>query len=349
MEMKKSRLLLMPLLLAVAIAAAGCGGGGSKSVPADAVAVVGSTAIPKTSFTDLMNIATVNVKAHGQAAPKVGTAAYTQLRDQAVSFLVDEEELQQEGQKIGVTVTQKDVANRLKLIRTTYFKGSEKKLEAAVKIPYGTVDQFVTYNLRYQLLGEALKAKVTSNVKVSKTDAKRYYDQNKASFTTPQTREVRHILLTTKSQADMIERKLKSGASFDALAKKYSKDPGSAQQGGKLCVAHGNTAGACIQTLTPFDKAAFSLKTHEISAPVHTVDGWHVIQALSAIRPAHTQTFAEAESQIELNLASQKKDLAWSNWLAKVKKDYAGKVAYQTSYAPPATTTPSVPAPTTTG
>ena len=77
--------------------------------------------------------------------------------------------------------------------------------------------------------------------------------------------------------------------------KQYSKDTGSAAQGGKLCVAHGGTSGACSQTVAPFDKAAFSLKTNEISQPVKSVYGWHVIQALGPVKAAHTQTFAAGQ------------------------------------------------------
>ena len=166
---------------------------------------------------------------------------------------------------------------------------------------------------------------------------------------TPQTREVRHILVNSKSLAQQIETKLKNGESFASLAKKYSKDTGSAQQGGKLCVAHGGSSGACQQTVPPFDKAAFSLKTNKVSQPVHSQFGWHVIQALSPVKPAHTQTFKEVESQIQASLAQQKKQTAWTAWLTKLKNDFKGKVAFQTGYAPVTTTTPTTPAPTTTG
>jgi parvulin-like peptidyl-prolyl isomerase len=350
MEMKTRFLLLFVPLALVAVLAAGCGGGGgSGSVPADSIAKVGSTPITKSTFNALLTVAFARFKAQGQAAPKVGTPAYTQLRDQAVSFLVQEEELQQEGTKLGVTVSQKDIDDRLAQIRQTYYHGSETKLEAALKKDDITLAELEQYNLRPALLSEKLEAKVTSDVKVSNADAQKYYTQNKASFTTPQTREVRHILVNSKSLAQQIETKLKNGESFASLAKKYSKDTGSAQQGGKLCVAHGGSSGACQQTVPPFDKAAFSLKTNKVSQPVHSQFGWHVIQALSPVKPAHTQTFKEVESQIQASLAQQKKQTAWTAWLTKLKNDFKGKVAFQTGYAPVTTTTPTTPAPTTTG
>ena len=350
----KTRLLLVPaLLFTIAGLAAGCGGGGSASVPADAVATVDSTPITRSDFDSLMSVAFARYKSQGQPTPKVGTTAYAQLRDQAVGYLVNEEELQQEAQKLGVTVTDQDVAKYLDTIKKTYYKGSEQKLEAALKKDGITLAELEKYNIRPTLLSQKLQKKVTSTASVSTSDAKRYYDQNKASFGTPAetTRSVRHILVDKKSLADQLEQKLKNGASFAALAKQYSKDTGSAQQGGKLCVAHGGSSGACNQTVPPFDKAAFSLKKNEISQPVKSVNGWHIIQALGPVKKtaAKTQPFSQVESQIKLNLSQQKKQLAWSNWLAKVKKDYQGKVTYQTGYTPATTTTPTVPAPTTTG
>jgi foldase protein PrsA len=280
----------------------------------------------------------------------VGTAAYSQLRDQAVTFLVQEEELQQEADKLGVSVSQSDLNKRLALITKTYYKGSTAKLNAALKKDDITVAQLEQYNLKPTLLSEKLNAKVTKDVTVSSSDAQKYYNQNKTSFSQPETREVRHILVNSKGLALQIEAKLKAGQDFAKLAKKYSKDTGSAQQGGKLCVAHGGSSGSCIQTVPPFDKAAFSLKTGQTSAPVKSQYGWHIIQALQPIKPAHTQSFKEVEAQIKSNLEQQQKQTAWTNWLAKVKKDYEGKVHYQTGYAPATTTTPTIPTtPTTTG
>jgi foldase protein PrsA len=350
MEMKtRLPFLLLAIALVALLAACGGGGGGTGPVPSDAVAEVGSTPVTKTDFNGLMTVACARYKSQGQPCPQVGTPTYTSLRDSAVSFLVQQVELTQEAQKLGVTVTQKDIDQMLKQITQASFQGSQKKLDAALKKDDITLPLLEQFELRPRLLGQKLQAKVTSNVKVSSAAALKYYNANKASFTTPKTREVRHILVNSKSLANTIEGKLKNGASFAVLARKYSKDTGSAAQGGKLCVAHGGSSGACQQTVAPFDKAAFSLKTNELSQPVHSVYGWHIIQPLGPVKPAHIQTFAQVKSQIQANLAAQQKNTVWQAWFAKLAKDFKGKVAYQTGYAPATSTTPTTPAPTTTG
>jgi foldase protein PrsA len=344
MEMKtRAPFLLLALALVAALAA--CGGGGSSgSVPTDSIAKVGSTTITKATFNGLMSVAFARYKAQGQPQPKFGTPTYTSLRDSAVNFLVQQAELQQEADKLGVSVTQKDIDKQVETIKKTYYQGSEKKFEDALKKDDITLAQLEQYELRPNLLGQKLQSKVTADVKVSDAAAQKYYDANKTSFTTPKTREVRHILVNSKSLGQKIENQVKNGGNFAKLAKKYSKDTGSAAQGGKLCVAHGGQSGACQQTVAPFDKAAFSLKTNEVSL-VHSQFGWHVIQPIAAVKPAHTQTFAEVKSQIQANLASQQKQSEWTKWLAKMQDDFKGKVSYATGYQPATTTS----AATTTG
>ena len=78
-----------------------------------------------------------------------------------------------------------------------------------------------------------------------------------------------------------------------------------------------------------------------------SVYGYHIIQALGPVTPAHTQSFNQVKAQIQANLAQQQKQTAWQSWLAKMAKDFKGKVAYQVNYQPATTTTPTTPAATT--
>lgn len=337
--MKSPRLFLVPIVLAaLAALAAGCGGGGSSgSVPADAVAVVGSQTISKTDFNELMSAAQGEDKAKGQAPPKVGTAQYTQLRDQAVGYLVQAAEFQQEGQKLGVTVTQKDIDARIQSFEKQY--GGKKKFLAAVKSTGLTLSQ-VELLQRVNLLGSKLYTKVTSTAKASKAAAKSYYDKNKSSYTTPAqtTRSVRHILVNSKSQAEQLYTRLKNGANFAALARKYSTDTGSAKNGGKLTAVKG-------QLVPQFQTVAFKLKTGAISTPVHSQYGWHIIQALGPVKhtPAQVQPFSKVASSIEQNLLQTKQNSLWQAWVTKLNKDFKGKIHYQTGYLPATATTSTTP------
>jgi foldase protein PrsA len=345
MEMK-TRLCLLSLSVVLVALLAACGKGGSSGpVSADSVARVGSTNITKASLNSVINYAIAISKSQGQPAPKVGTPAYTTLRDQAVAFLVNNEEYRQESQKLDVSVTTQDLNKQVSLIEKTRFNGSKKKLDDALKKSGITLSQLEQYNIEPNLLLQKIQAKVTASAKVTDADARKYYDKNKASFSTPAetTRSVRHILVSTKSKAEQLETKLANGANFAVLAKKYSQDTGSAQLGGKLTAVKG-------QLLKPFQDVAFTIDTGKVSQPVHTVDGWHIIQALGPVKntPAHVQSFATVKSEIETNLTQQQQSTAWQSWLAKVAKDYKGKVAYQTGYAPATTTTPTTPAPPTT-
>jgi foldase protein PrsA len=339
--MKTLRFLALPLLLVAALLVAGCGGGGPKSVPSNSVAVVGGDTITKAQFAALLLSAKASYQSRGTAFPKAGTAAYKSLQDQAITYLVQESELEQKAKDLGITITDKDVQTRLQQIKKQYFGGSESKYRAQLK-KQGLSEPELLRELRAQILSERLYAKVTSNVKVTDAAVASYYALHKSTYGTAASRDVRHILVNNKALADQIEAQLKNGGSFAALAKKYSKDPGSAANGGKLTVSKG-------QTVPQFDKVAFSLKTGAISPPVHSQYGWHIIQALSAVRAAKVTPLSSVKESIRTTLLQTKKTTAMTNWVNGVKKDFAKKVAYQAGYAPAATGTTSTATATTTG
>jgi foldase protein PrsA len=344
MDMKTLRFLPLPLLLAVALLVAGCGGSSTKTVPQDAVAVVGSNTITKAQYDDLLASAKRTYKARKTAFPKVGTSAYKSLSDQAVTYLVQEAELEQKAKDLGISVTAKDVTTRIDQIKQQYYGGSQKKYEAALK-QQGLTETQLEQDLHAQLLAQRIYDKVTAGVTVGDSAVQAYYKAHASTYTTPKTREVAHILVGSKSQAQKLEQQLKGGADFAALAKKYSKDTGSAADGGKLCVAHGSSTadGSCSQTVAPFDKASFSLQTGAVSDPVHSTYGWHIIKAVGPVKPAHTTPLAQVKQQIHDNLLSTKKTKKMQAWVDDLKKEYASKVSYQSGYAPASTdTTPSV-------
>jgi parvulin-like peptidyl-prolyl isomerase len=338
--MRQLKLLPVLLLLAAAFLVAGCGGGGKQSVPANAVAVVGEDTITKTQFNDLLSGAKRTYAARKTPFPKAGTTQYKALQDQAMQYLVQQSELEQRAKTLDVAVTDKDVADRLKQIKTQYFGGSETRYKQQLK-QQGLTEEQIKKDLHAQILSEKLYNKVTADVKVTDSDVQKYYDSHKSTYEQKASRDVRHILVNTKKLADDIEAQLKAGGDFAALAKKYSKDPGSAAQGGKLTVSKG-------QTVPPFDKAAFSLKTNEISKPVKTTYGWHIIEALGPVKPAKQTPLKDVKEQIRQQLLQTKKTDTMTKWVDGVKKDFAKDIAYQTGYVPLNTSTGTTTAPTTT-
>jgi parvulin-like peptidyl-prolyl isomerase len=336
--MRLLRFLPVALLLAIVLVAAGCGGGSAK-VGSDSVAAVGSDQITKSEFNFLIAGAKSQALAAKATFPKPGTADYKTLQDKAMAYLVQEKELEQKGKDLGVEVTDADVDKQIAQIKKQYFGGSEKAFQAQLKQQGFTLPLLKIYQ-RGNLLSDKLYNKITGDAKVSDAEIQKYYNENKTQYTKVESRDVRHILVNSKAKADDLEAQLKAGGDFAALAKKFSKDTLSAVKGGKLTIEKG-------KTVAEFDKAAFALKTNEISPPVHTQYGWHIIQALSAVKPASTQPLSAVKETIRQNLLSQKKTDLFQKWLDGVKKDYEKSVHYATGYTPE-TTTAATTAPTAT-
>jgi parvulin-like peptidyl-prolyl isomerase len=323
----KARFFFLPLVFTVVLVA-GCGGGGSASLASDDVATVGDQHIKKGSFTQLMDQACRSFKAQGRKCPKAGSTDYSTIKNQAITLLVQQAEREEKAHDMGVKVDDKAVDKRLEQIKKQYFGGSEKRYKQQLK-KQGLSDEQVRRDIRAQLISEAVFKKVTDDVKVSSSAVHDYYVQHPQLYAQQQSRDVRHILVKTKPLADRIYTELKGGADFAKLAKKYSNDPGSKSQGGKLTVSKG-------QTVPPFDKVAFSLKTNELSKPVKTQYGWHIIQALSAIKPRKTTPEKQVSDSIKQQLIQQKKNEAMTSWVNGLTKDFCkgDKVKYQVGYKP---------------
>jgi foldase protein PrsA len=326
--MKRSLMLAAAALAALTVVAAGCGD--TDEVPSDAAAVVDGTPIQKSTVQDLLQRTEKTYKAQKRQFPKQGTSEYQSLRTQAVAFLVQREEYAREADKLGVEITDAQIQKKIDEVRKQYFGGDQKKFEQGLKEQSYSIAA-LRQDARADLVNAGIYKDITADVKVSDGEAQQYYDQNIDRYRVADSREVRHILVKTKAEADKLRGELENGADFAALAKQHSEDPGSKEQGGKLTVSKG-------QTVEAFDKAAFSLDTNEISEPVKTQYGYHIIQPLSDVKKGSVTPFTKARTEIKAQLLEQKKSDAVSAWVSKVEKAYMGKVQYATGYEPPETT-----------
>lgn len=154
-------------------------------------------------------------------------------------------------------------------------------------------------------------AALEKGITLSEADVRAYYDQNASRLSGNEERRASHILLTVApgaSAADKAAVKARAEAllvqirqapeSFAELAKANSQDPGSAANGGDLDFF---SRGAMVK---PFEDAAFSLKKDEVSAPVETEFGYHLIK-LTDVKAPKTKPFEEMRAQIEEDLRKQ--------------------------------------------
>jgi len=268
---------------------------------------------------------------------------------------VQQTDLKVGAQQLGVSVSSGDVDKKLAELQKTYFPSKKKgvafdqaKYQKALK-DQGITETELKQNIAEQLREQKVYDKVTSSVKITNADIAKYYNQNKKTlYTTPESRHVRHILVPKKALATQLYQQLgKSGdKDFAKLAKKYSKDPGSAVRGGDLGSITKN------QRAPPFDKVAFAIQEGIVSRPVKTQFGYHLIEALGPVKAAHARKLdAALKTQIRQQLGQSKKQKAFFDWYQKLKKDLDTKTDYATGYAPPPTTSTatSTAAGTTTG
>ena len=123
-----SRLVLALCALTFALVLAGCGSG-SDEVPANAVAVVDGEEIAKSDYDGLIAQAKKSYTNQKREFPKAGSQEFQTLKNQAVQFLVQREQFEQEAADMDVEVTEKQVDERLEQIQKQYFGGDKKKYE----------------------------------------------------------------------------------------------------------------------------------------------------------------------------------------------------------------------------
>lgn len=147
--------------------------------------------------------------------------------------------------------------------------------------------------------------------KISDEDVKKQYEAGADAFKHPAQVHARHILRLVPANAPQeaadralaeikaIQAQIKAGANFEALAKKNSQDPGSAPKGGELPWF---AEGAMVK---PFEDAALALKPGQVSEPVRTQFGWHLIK-VEGNRPAGKVPFEEVAGEIKKRLAEER-------------------------------------------
>ena len=198
--------------------------------------------------------------------------------------MVQETLLMQYAKSNNLTVSDAEIDTRENQLKANFPSGAwDEMLKAR-----GLTEADVRNALREQLILDKALAK---DVTISPTAVKQYFDKNRATFDKPEQVTARHILVPNLAEAQKVEADLKGGQSFATLAKKYSTDPGSKDKGGELGSFRKG------QMVPAFDKYAFSAPINQISPPIKSPFGYHIIEVESRT-PGQKASLAAATPQI---------------------------------------------------
>jgi len=267
---------LLPLMLVCLLT---CSAGAQPEVLDRVVAIVGKEPILLSDLTDKVNFYVFNNKIDPRTPG---------LQHEVLDMMINEKLLITKAMEdTNITVTEDEVTNELDAViaqRVQQF-GSEQRVEQAYGMPISRMKREYRDDMKKQLMASKLQQLKLSKITVSKREVEEFYAQYKDSLPrVPEEFELYHIVKTptvgkamrarTLALANALIDSLHGGADFADLARRYSQDQGTAQGGGDLPFVRRG------EFVKEFEEAAFALKVHQISAPIETKFGIHIIEML---------------------------------------------------------------------
>ncbi|MGO8839147.1 MAG: peptidylprolyl isomerase [Limisphaerales bacterium] len=279
--------------------------------------------IKRSELDEVMTSLKSNAAARGQTIPP---AQLAQIEGQLLNQLMQIQLLLQKAtdadRSNGVQKTDMQISNLLAQA------GSQEALDRRLKAVGMTMPELRSKMTQEGTAQSALTREL--NVTVTDAEVKQFYNDHPVDFEQPEMVHVRHILLMTidpvthtpltadqqktkQKQADDLLKRIRGGGDFAALAKQYSEDPGSKDNGGDL------PAFPRGQMVPEFEAAAFSMTNNQVSDVITSQYGYHIIQLLGKT-PAKTMDFATATPRIKDYLVLQKSEKLAPAYLDKLKK-----------------------------
>lgn len=338
---RAGRLALLPFLLLGGLVSAGLVFAGCDSdLPQGAIAQVGTNLVSEDEFNRLK----AAYEAAGRAPKKDRQPEkYKSFERGLAEYLVTLEILRQEAPALKVTVTEAEVRAEMERMKKMFL--GEEEFEGALKAHGLTLEQ-LTQSLREGLLIERMKAAVAGDMTVSEEEAQAYYEAHKSEYVEQESREVRHILISpfakamdgtvatsatqqewdaAKVEAERARSEIQNGSNFVTVVEKYSDDEATSGSGGVLGAV---TRGLMVPA---FEVVVFSLQAGEISQPVKTQYGYHVIE-VTDITPERQLAYDQVKENIKAALLEARQTEAWEQWLALAQTRLG--VQYLADYRP---------------
>lgn len=283
MNFKVSKVLLIGLIAVSAIGFTGC-----TQTQKEVVAKVNDVEITKDEL-------------YNQLVAQNGEAALNALI--AEKIMVAEVEAKE------ITVTDEEIQENINEM-TDYYGGEEEMNNALTQynLTLDDMKENITTNLQLQKVLEPY-------VEITDEEIQEYFTTNKEYLDQAEEVKASHILVETKETADEVKEKLNGGADFADLAKEYSTDTSNSQSGGSLGYFGKG------QMVAEFDEKAFSMKVDEISDPIQTQVGYHIIK-VEDHKEAKEATLDEVKEDIRKSIFQDKMGDAYNTWFTEMLEQY---------------------------
>ncbi len=227
----------------------------------------------------------------------------------ALDVLITNKLIELEADKQKITVSDEEVEEELATLAESY--GGETALEEAVVATGMTMDDVRDDIINY-IKTEKL---IEPRIEITDEELQTYFDENKDTFATAEQVQASHILVADEATANEVKSKLDAGEDFSELAKEYSTDTTTAESGGDLGYFSSG------DMVAEFEEVAFALGVNEISAPVKTEYGYHIIKVVDH-QEAKEANFEESKEEITDTLMNDKMSTEYTVWLEELKEEY---------------------------
>lgn len=228
---------------------------------------------------------------------------------ETVNQLITDKIVELEADKEGIKVTDKEIQKEIDILAESY--GGEETLKEQLKASGSSLADLKQDIVVYLHTKKLVEPRIT----VTDDEISAYFEQNKDQFAQEGQVEASHILVEDKKTAEKVEKELAAGGDFAELATKYSTDAGTKEKGGSLGYFG---KGSMVEE---FEDVAFNMSVNEISEPVKTEYGYHIIK-VTGEKKAKKANLEDSKSEIKEALLNNKLQEEYAVWLEEVKKDY---------------------------
>jgi len=236
-------------------------------------------------------------------------ALRSQYGAEMLNTLIDNKIIELEAKKEDITVSDDAIKAEYDELVESY--GGEDVLQETLDANGLTKDS-VQDNIRMYLL---TKNVIANSIDISDEELKQYFEENKDDYNQQEQVAASHIFLEDEATAKEVETKLKAGEDFAELAKTYSIDTDTSEDGGDLgYISRG-------QMDEQFEEAAFALEKDEVSGVVQSAEGYHIIKVTGKV-PAEEAVFEDVKDEVYETLLESRINEEYSTWLTEKQEQY---------------------------